>query len=320
MKIAVLMNAFEHLHVEIDTTLTLLRSAFALGWTCDYFTPQDLICRDGEVYAHTHRITLFEGLVPETMALGEVNLTAFDMILMRQDPPVDSAYLYATYALEIAEKKGVLVANRPQSVRDFNEKMAILNFPACIPATLVSADMQVLREFWKTHREVIYKSLDSLGGRSVFYVGERAENLSVILEMLTSCGQTCVMAQRYLPEIKTQGDKRVLLCGGEPLPYALLRRPKAGELRGNIVAGAEGFVVPLTERDHFLCAEIGPVLRDKGLSLVGLDVIGEFVTEINVTSPSCLTEIQAETGLELAHQYLGYLESLLKNQTQHNPS
>ncbi len=307
MKIAALMDSFEQLHVNIDTTLTLLRSAFSLGWTCHYFTPQEIICRGEDVYANVHLLTSFEEVTPKTRMLGQINLAEFDIILMRQDPPVNASYLYASYALELAEKKGVLVANKPQSVRDFNEKMAILHFPSCIPETLVSADVEVLREFWKTHREVIYKSLDSLGGRAVFYVGEDSRNLSVILETLTQYGEVPIMAQRYLPEIKTQGDKRILLFGGEPVSYALLRCPQPGELRGNIVAGAEASVVPLTERDRFLCHEIGPVLREKGLSFVGLDVIGEFVTEINVTSPSCIVEIQAETGIDIAQQYLLYL-------------
>jgi glutathione synthase len=313
MKIAVLMNRFEELHAEIDTTLSLLRAAFNLGWFCCYFNPEDLVCRGEDVYARSHLMTSFKKTIPEGKLLGEVCLTEFDIILMRQDPPVNSVYLYASYALELAEKKGVLVANKPQAVRDFNEKMAILNFPSCIPPTIVSADLSILRDFWKTHGEVVYKSLDSLGGRAVFYVGQEVDNLSVILETLTARGHTPIMAQRYIPEIKTEGDQRILLFNGEPISHGLLRRPQSGELRGNIVAGAQGRVVPLSLADRALCLEIGPTLREKGLSFVGLDVIGGRVTEINVTSPSCLTEIQMETGLHLAEQYwLMLVENLPK--------
>ncbi len=313
MKIAALMDPFQQLHVDIDTTLSFLRAAFDLTWSCHYFTPQDIVCHGEDVYANVQSLTSFQAVLPETQAIGMHALSEFDIILMRQDPPVDAQYLYATYALELAEKKGVLVANKPQSVRDFNEKMAILHFPECIPPTLVSANMAALREFWKTHQEVIYKPLNTMGGQSVFYVGQESRNLSVILEILTSSGKTCIMAQRYLPAIKTEGDKRILLLEGEAVPYALLRRPQFGELRGNMVAGAKGSVVALTERDRFLCSEVAPMLREKSLSFVGLDVIGGFITEINVTSPSCVTEIQAETGLDIARQYLQCLERL-KNQ------
>lgn len=303
MKLAVLMDPLHTLKPYKDSTVALLKSAQTLGWSCAYFTPSDLYCQLGRAYAQVSTITVGNENSrdwAETALLGERALAEFDIILMRKDPPFDMEYIYATYALELAEREGVLVANKPQSLRDANEKFFTLNFPSCCPPTLVSCDMNRLRAFWHEHKNVIFKPLEGMGGSSVFHVDEQSFNLSVILEVLTKKQRVSVMAQRYIPQIATTGDKRILLINGQPIPYALARIPAKGELRGNLAAGAEGKVVTLTERDRWLCQQIAPTLQAKGLYFVGIDVIGDYITEINVTSPTCIREIEAESKLDIA--------------------
>ncbi|RUR12675.1 glutathione synthase [Legionella sp. km772] len=313
MKLAVLMDPLESLKPYKDTTIAMIQSAYALGWSCVYFTPRDLYCFDGQAFAHVHEIEITDIHSPnwvKTKDLGEQALTEFDIILMRKDPPFDLEYIYATYALELAEQAGVLVANKPQSLRDANEKFFALNFPQCGPLTLVSKDIARLKEFWKTQQNVIFKPLEGMGGSSIFHVNEDGRNLSVILEMLTKNQTVNIMAQRYIPAIVEKGDKRVLLINGEPVPYALARIPQKGELRGNLAAGAKGLVVPITERDRWICQQIAPALRAKGLYFVGIDVIGDYLTEINVTSPTCAKEIMAETAIDITGDYLRCLERI----------
>ena len=321
MKFAVLMNPLSSLVIEKDTSLAFLRAAHRKGWECFYFTLEDLLCRDGCAYSSMYQLHGLEhaNQLPRSTPIGMSALSDFDVILMRQDPPFNTEYIYATYALELAEKKGVLVANKPQSLRDFNEKMAILKVPECSPPTLVSRNFDYLRQFWEEHQAVIYKPLDGKGGSSIFYVGQDATNLSVILETITKNQRVSVMAQRYIPDILTSGDKRVLMVHGEPIPFALARMPKNGEIRGNLAAGGHGVVVPLTARDYKLCELISPMLKAHELSFVGIDIIGDYVTEINVTSPTCLLEIEAETGLDIAGQYLKGI-ALLKNKSQYDVS
>ena len=233
-------------------------------------------------------------------------LSELDIILMRKDPPFDLEYIYATYLLERAEQQGTLVVNRCQSLRDCNEKLFATVFPECCPPLVVSRDMSTLRAFHAQHKDVIYKPLDGMGGSAIFRVREDDPNLSVVLETLTGSGQQTIMAQQYLPEI-TQGDKRILMINGEPVPYCLARVPLAGESRGNLAAGGSGRVQPLSERDQWIAAQVGPALKARGLFFVGLDVIGDYLTEINVTSPTCLREIEAESGLDIAGQLLDCL-------------
>lgn len=307
MKVAVLINPLEQLKAYKDTSLAFIKSAKALGWSCVYFTQADLYCKEGRSYALVHALEIGDEHSShwvKTKALGEMPLGDFDLILMRLDPPFNMEYIYTTYALELAEREGVIVANKPQSLRDANEKFFTLNFPQCCPDTLVSSDIQRLKSFWKTHQEVIFKPLEGMGGSSVFHVDKTGTNLSVILELLTKGQKTPIMAQRYIPEIATTGDKRILVVHGEPVPYALARIPALGELRGNLAAGAKGVVVPITARDRWICEQIGPTLKAKGLYFVGIDVIGDYLTEINVTSPTCLREIEAETGLDIAGDFL----------------
>lgn len=313
MRLAVLIDPLEYLKPYKDTTIAMIKRAQELGWSCVYFTQQDLFCREGRAYAHVSELIIGDEHSrdwAQTNDLGEKPLADFDIILMRKDPPFNTEYIYTTYLLELAEREGVLVANKPQSLRDANEKFFTLNFPQCCPTTLVSRDMKKLRSFWKTHQQVIFKPAEGMGGSSVFHVDEHGRNLSVILEVLTENQTRTIIAQRYIPEIKTAGDKRILVINGEPVPYALARIPAQGELRGNLAAGARGEVVPINERDRWICQQIGPTLKSKGLYFVGIDVIGDYLTEINVTSPTCLREITAETGLDIAGDFLKGLKSI----------
>jgi len=314
MKLAVLMDPLHRLKAYKDSTVAMLQSAQDRGWSCAYFTPGDLSCREGHAFARLSSIRIKKDLHQadwaETKSLGERSLAEFDIILMRQDPPFDTEYIYNTYALDLAERDGVLVANRPRSLRDANEKFFTLHFPQCCPKTLVTRDNQVLRAFWQAHQNVIFKPLEGMGGSRVFHVDERGLNLSVILEELSEHGRVSVMAQQYIPDIVTAGDKRILVINGEPVPYALARIPAKGELRGNLAAGAQGKVVPITERDRWICAELAPTLKAMGLYFVGIDVIGDYLTEINVTSPTCIREISAETGLDISGDFLDTLAAV----------
>jgi glutathione synthase len=313
MKLAVLMDSLDHLKPYKDTSIAFIKSAQLMGWESVYFTQNDLFCREGQAFARVHSLDIGDERSidwAKSKDLGEKPLADFDIILMRKDPPFDMEYIYTTYALELAEREGVLVANRPQSLRDANEKFFTLNFLQCCPPTIVTSDMQRLRDFWQVHQNVIFKPLEGMGGSSVFHVDQKGSNLSVILEVLTKNQSKVIMAQTYIPEIVSLGDKRILIINGEPVPYALARIPKKGELRGNLVAGAKGVVVPITERDRWICQQIIPTLMAKGLYFVGIDVIGDYLTEINVTSPTCLREISAETGLDLAGDFLRGLERL----------
>ena len=314
MKLAILMDPLHTLKPYKDSTVAMIKSAQTMGWQCAYFTQNDMFCREGHAYAVMHSVTVGDETRPDwaqVTPLGEQPLTAFDIILMRKDPPFDMEYIYATYALELAEREGVLVANKPQSLRDANEKFFTLNFPQCCPPTLVCSDISRLRAFWTEHQNVIFKPLEGMGGRAVFHVNDDARNLSVILEVLTHGQRVSIMAQKYIPEISTLGDKRILLINGEPVPFGLARIPLPGELRGNLAAGAQGKVVAITEHDRRLCAEIAPTLKAKGLYFVGVDVIGDYLTEINVTSPTCIREIAAETGLDIAGDYLRALGAII---------
>jgi glutathione synthase len=320
MKLGLLMDPPETLKAYKDSTVAMIESAVAMGWSCFYFTLNDLYCREGIPYARMSAISVRDRMTADwadIQIVGDQPLTTLDIILMRKDPPFDLEYIYATYALELASAQGVLVANRPQSLRDANEKFFTLNFPQCCPTTLVSRDIARLKAFWEEQQQVIFKPLAGMGGNSVFHVDVDGKNLSVILEILTHGERVMVMAQRYIPEIRTAGDKRIMLINGEPAAMALARIPAEGELRGNLAAGAVGKVVPLTERDRWICREIAPTLQAKGLYFVGIDVIGEYLTEINVTSPTCIREITQETGLDIAGDYLRCLAQIRNKQTQH---
>jgi len=305
VKLGVLMDPIQSIHYKKDTTLALLWEAEKRGWIIYYFEQQDLFLRNGIVYAKTKLLTLFHD-EKKWFEFGSekiIPLSQLDIILMRKDPPFNPEYIYTTYLLEHAEREGVLVVNKPQSLRDSNEKMFTTWFPQCCPETLVTRSMQLLREFFTEQKDIICKPLEGMGGSSVFRLQDRELNASVVFEVLTQHGNRFIMAQRYIPEI-TAGDKRILMICGEPIPFALARIPAPGELRGNLAAGAHGVAVALTERDRFICQQVGPTLQEKGLFFVGLDVIGDFLTEINVTSPTCVRELDEQCGFNISKIFL----------------
>src|SRR5690606_28671205 len=239
-------------------------------------------------------------------------LSELDVILMRKDPPFDNEYIYSTYILEEAEKQGTLVLNRPQSLRDCNEKIFATQFPQCCPPVLVSRTAAQLRAFHREHGDVIFKPLDGMGGSSIFRCREDDPNVGVILETLTRHGQQLIMAQRYIPEI-TQGDKRILVIDGEPVPYCLARVPAQGETRGNLAAGGTGIAQPLSEQDYWIVSQVAPTLREKGLVFVGLDVIGNYLTEINVTSPTCAREIDKAFDTDIGGRFMDAIARRLES-------
>ena len=308
LKLGVVMDPIGSIHYKKDTTLALLWAAQDRGWVLFHIAPDGLFL-DGETpMASAQPLTVHHN--PEHWYdLGDtvtLSLAELDVVLMRKDPPFDMEYIYATYLLERAEQQGTLVVNRCQSLRDCNEKLFATEFPQCCPPLLVSRDMDRLRAFHAQHGDVIFKPLDGMGGSAIFRAKPDDPNISVILETLTHSGRQTIMAQQYLPDIK-EGDKRILMINGEAVPWCLARVPLAGESRGNLAAGGAGRVQALTERDQWIASQVGPTLRERGLYFVGLDVIGDYLTEINVTSPTCLREIEAESGLDIAGQLLDSL-------------
>lgn len=292
IRLGIVMDPIAQISFKKDSSLAMLQSAQARGWSLHYMEPQDLYQRGSEARARMRPLKVFDDPAHwfELEEENDAPLADLDVLLMRKDPPFNSEYVYATYLLELAEKAGCLVVNRPQSLRDCNEKFFATQFPQFTPPTLVSRRADILREFATEHGDVILKPLDEMGGASVFRHRQGDPNLSVMLEVLTEHGTRQIMAQRYLPAIK-DGDKRILMVDGEPVPYCLARIPAPGETRGNLAAGGRGVAQPLTERDREIAAQVGPELRRRGLLFVGLDVIGEHLTEINVTSPTCIREI-----------------------------
>jgi glutathione synthase len=283
-----------------DSSLAMLLAAQDRGWTLFYMEQQDLYLNEGKARARMKPLKVFAN--PEKWfeldAETDTALSDLDVILMRKDPPFDMEFVYSTYLLEQAERDGVLIVNKPQSLRDCNEKLFATQFTQCTPPTVVSRRADVLREFAAEHGDVILKPLDGMGGTSIFRHRVGDPNLSVILETLTANGTQQIMAQGYLPAIK-DGDKRILMIDGEPVPYCLARIPAAGETRGNLAAGGRGEARPLSDKDRWIAAQVGPTLREKGLLFVGLDVIGEHLTEINVTSPTCIREIDNAFGTNI---------------------
>ncbi|MDH4653232.1 glutathione synthase [Pseudomonas sp. JS3066] len=292
VRLGIVMDPIAQISFKKDSSLAMLLAAQERGWSLFYMEQQDLYQKNGEARARMRPLKVF--LDPEHWfeleAEADTPLAELDVILMRKDPPFDNEFVYSTYLLEQAERAGVLVVNRPQSLRDCNEKFFATLFPEYTPPTVVSRRADILREFAEEQRDIILKPLDGMGGSSIFRHRAGDPNLSVILETLTAHGSQQIMAQGYLPAIK-DGDKRILMIDGEPVPYCLARIPAAGETRGNLAAGGRGEARPLTDRDREIATAVGPTLREKGLLFVGLDVIGEHLTEINVTSPTCIREI-----------------------------
>ncbi len=316
VRLGVVMDPIASIKPYKDTTLAMLLEAERRGWEIQYMELADLSLRDGEAYAHMRALHVRDDNY-RWFELGDGRrrpLAELDLVLMRKDPPVDSEYLYATYILEVAERAGVLVANRPAGLRDAQEKLYTAHFPQCCAPTLVDMRAEPIRAFIHEHGRAVLKPLHGMGGESVFVVDDGDPNTTVIIETLSQRGRRYVMAQRYLPEISA-GDKRILVIDGEPVPYALARIPASGETRGNIAAGGRGEGVPLSERDRWIVEQVAPALRERGLYFAGLDVIGEALTEINVTSPTCLRELDALYGLNIAGQLFDVLTRELENRS-----
>lgn len=319
IRLGVVMDPIETVNIKKDTTLAMLWAAKDKGWQINYMRQQDLYLNGGEARAKMRPLDVFR---PATMnggedfyRLGETEdtpLAELDVILMRKDPPFDNEFIYSTYILEAAERQGSLIVNKPQSLRDCNEKIFATQFPECCPPLVVSSDPQTLRDFHTEHGDVIFKPLDGMGGTSIFRVKQDDPNLGVILETLTAYGSQSIMAQRYLAGI-VDGDKRILLVDGEPIDYCLARIPAKGETRGNLAAGGTGRAQPLTERDRWIANQVGPIAREKGLLFVGLDVIGDYLTEINVTSPTCVREIDNQYDTDIAGLLMECIERKLNN-------
>ena len=310
------MDPIGSININKDSSFAMMLAAQKKAWNIFYIEMSDLFLEQGQAKARVRKLSVeknaakwFEFHSDETISLSQL-----DAILMRKDPPVDSEFIYATHILERAEAAGVLVVNRSQSLRDCNEKLYATAFPQCCPDVLVARDQRRLKDFCEQHEDVIYKPLDGMGGASIFRVKKGDSNLSVILETLTNHGSQQIMAQRYLPDIK-KGDKRILIIDGEAVPYALARIPDKGELRGNLAAGGRGEAQPLTDRDYWIVDQIKDDLRARGLLFVGIDVIGDYLTEINVTSPTCIQEIDKAYDTDIAGRLMTAIEKHITNNT-----
>ena len=300
LHVAVVMDPIGSIRIAKDTTFAMLLEAQRRGHHLHYVVPGGLGVAGGRAVARSAPLAVRDDPA-SWYSLGEASsgpLASMDVVLMRRDPPVDPDYLHDSIVLSLAQAEGVLVLNDPAGLRDLNEKLAALLFPDCCPPTLVSRDFAALRAFIVEHGECVLKPLDGMGGRSIFRVRAGEANVNVILETLTAGGRHLAMAQRYLPEIR-EGDKRILLVDGEPVPYCLARIPQGEEFRGNLAAGGRGEGRPLSERDRWIAARVGPELKRRGMLFVGLDVIGDWLTEVNVTSPTCVRELDKQFGLNI---------------------
>ena len=310
--IGVVMDPLETINPKKDSTLAMMREAQARGWRVHAMTVGDLYLRDGACHARLRALALRDN-DDDWYRPGpwrDVPLHELDIVLMRKDPPIDMEYIYATHLLELAEARGVRVVNSPRALRDINEKLYTAWFPQCTPPTVVTRDGDRLRAFLAEQGDIIIKPLDAMGGESVFRVTGGNPNINVIIEVMTERGRRFAMAQRYIPEISA-GDKRILLVNGDPVPYALARIPAPGETRANLASGGQGVGVALSERDRWICAQVGPALRERGLLFVGLDVIGDYLTEINVTSPTCIRELERLYDLDISARLMDCIEARL---------
>jgi glutathione synthase len=311
MKIAFILDPLDEIKTYKDSSYAMMREAVARGHTLAEMQQENLVWREGKVIGYARDLAL-TGDEKDWYRAGErrpVPLEKFDAVMMRKDPPFDMEYIYSTYLLELAEKQGARVINSPRAVRDNNEKLAIAKFPQFTVPSLVTRDPALIREFLAEHDDIILKPLDGMGGASIFRIHRADFNISVVIETLTNHGRRSIMAQRFIPEI-TKGDKRVLVIDGKPVPYSLARIPKLGETRGNLAAGGTGVAQPLTAREREIAESLGPELKAQGLLLVGLDVIGDWLTEVNVTSPTCMREIADQTGFNVAALMIDALEGM----------
>lgn len=313
IKLGIVMDPISSIKIVKDSSFAMLLEAQHRGYELHYMEMNDLYLDTGNPRARTRLLSVQDDKAHWFDFHGEkdIALEELDVILMRKDPPFDTEYIYATYILERAEERGTLIVNKPQSLRDCNEKLFTAWFPELTPATLVTRRAELIREFHAKHQDVILKPLDGMGGSSIFRLKPDDANVSVIIETLTNHGNHYCMAQNYLPAIK-EGDKRILVVDGEPMPYCLARIPKKGETRGNLAAGGTGEARPLTESDWHIARTVGPVLKEKGLIFVGLDVIGDRLTEINVTSPTCIREIEAAFPISIKGQLMDAIEARIQ--------
>jgi glutathione synthase len=308
------MDPIKAITIEKDSTFAMLLEAQRRGWALHYMELSDLFLRDGRSYGRMRGLQVMEERERWYRFEGEqtLPLDRLDVILMRKDPPFNMEYVYSTYLLEQAEQEGALVVNSPRSLRDANEKLFTAWFPQCCAPTLVTGDQERILSFLDEQDEIILKPLGGMGGSSIFRISKGDLNTNVTIETLTGNGSRYIMVQRYLPEIR-EGDKRILMVDGEPVPYALARIPREGEFRGNLAAGGTGKGIPLSERDNWIAEQVGPELRARGILFAGLDVIGNYLTEINVTSPTCIRELDSEFGLNISAQLLDRVENRLKS-------
>ena len=309
------MDPIESINYKKDSTLAMLLEAQSRNYRLYYLQPNDLFLNGAHARALCQEIKVkadpngwFELSERQDIALDE-----FDVILMRKDPPFDMDYIYATYLLEAAEQSGVLVVNKPQSLRNANEKLFALQFEQCTPKCLVSSSAALLKKFIAEQQDVILKPLEGMGGHSIFRVKQGDANVNVIIETLTKFGRRLIMAQRFIPQI-TEGDKRILLIDGEAVPYALARIPSQDETRANLAVGGRGVGIPLSERDQWICAQVGPRLKAEGLMFVGIDVIGDYLTEVNVTSPTCIRELDSIYNINISGILFDKIEAKIKTQ------
>jgi glutathione synthase len=313
IKLGMVMDSIAHINIKKDTSFAMLLEAQARGWELHYMELNDLFLRNGIAYARTRTLSVQRDAKQWYQFIEEqdIPLHSLQVIIMRKDPPVNQEYIYATYLLERAESMGAYVVNKPQSLRDANEKLFTAWFPQCCTETLVTREPKRVREFLAEQGEIILKPLDGMGGTSIFHIRQNDPNLSVVLEIMTQYKTRHVMAQKYLPAIK-DGDKRILVINGEPVPYCLARIPAQGESRGNLAAGGSAEGRPLTEQDRWIANQVGPTLREKGLVFVGLDVIGDTLTEINVTSPTCVQELDKQFGLNICGLLMDHIAQVIR--------
>jgi glutathione synthase len=318
LKIGFVMDPIGFINPKKDTTLAFMLEAQQRGWQIVCMEMADLYIQDGRAKACMHQVNVFNDTQKwfEYTSESPGLLSELDVIFMRKDPPFDVEYIMATYILEKAEAEGVLVVNKPQSLRDVNEKVFTAWFPQCCPPSILTRSKSLIKEFLNTHEKIVVKPTHKMGGQSVFVIVKGDPNTNVILEEITHLGSTYIQAQAYIPEIATMGDKRILLIDGIPVNYGIARIPGSDDHRGNLAAGAAAHGFTLTERDHWICKQIGPVLKKRGLLFVGIDVIGEYLTEINVTSPTGIREINKIFDIDIASMLFDSLISSFKNGNQ----
>jgi glutathione synthase len=312
IRLGILMDDISSIKPHKDSTFAMMLEAQARHWEIFTFDNSDMYYSDGKVIADSRK-TLVNDTKSDWYSREDaqpLSLGTLDAVFMRKDPPFDMDYIYATYLLEQLESDGVLVVNKPSSLRDANEKLFALNFPECIPKTLVSSNIEKLNTFINEIKTVVVKPLDGMGGTDIYKLSQGDRNIEEVLQKITNNQSRYIMAQEFLPEIK-EGDKRILLINGKPVDYALARLPAEGSFKGNLAAGAKGVGQPLSERDRYLCSQIAPILIKKELMFVGLDVIGDYITEINVTSPTCIRELDKQFGLNISAMLLDEVENRL---------